>query len=113
MPVSKGRSAMIPAGIEGEILVVYMARDRNDPDRHPTVLKGPELVTIAGRSFIAGRLLAYPNYWASERRILLAVERVESIIEFESEQSYRDMRGSYRSGPEKGWRFLFWSGGKK
>ena len=96
---------------QGEVLIVYRKQRGAKRPYSPVLLK-PELVNLGGRMFISGALMTSPKHWAEGKRTHIALDEVTEMIEFESEEAYGKMRSRYRK-PEQGWRFLFWTGGKR
>jgi hypothetical protein len=96
---------------QGEVLVVYRKQRGAKGLYYPTLLK-PELVNLGGRMFISGTVTASSKHWAEGKRTHIAFDEVDQMIEFESEEAYDKTLSGYRK-PEQGWRFLFWTGGKR
>lgn len=94
MPVSE---------IKGEVVIIYLQGQGRKRAGNPTLTE-PELVDLGGQPFIAGSLLTRrSDHWAHGRRWYVPVKVVESIVEFETQEAYRDMMKTCRQGKRR-WR---------
>jgi hypothetical protein len=74
--------SMREIALQGAILVVNMH------GKHGGVLKAPEVVTIGGRPFLTGIASYSQGNWANGQAMHLALDQVESIVEFQSEAEH-------------------------
>ena len=89
--------------INGEVAIVYIRRRVKGRHGGFTLAK-PELVSIGGRRFIAGSLIAGTRgHWGAGRRWYVSVDEVESIVEFATKEAYDEMLKAHPR--RRGWRF--------
>ncbi len=86
---------MNEASISGDVAVVYVR------GREPwgAILKGPRVETLGGRVFLLGTNITREGSWVQGRTTYLAMDHITSIIEFKTEEEYRNRprTGSRRS----------------
>jgi hypothetical protein len=60
------------------------------PRYYGGVLKDYSVTTLAGRSYLTGTAISREGHWAAGRRMHLACDEIATIVEFESEEAWRD-----------------------
>lgn len=93
---------MSEAKIEGAVVLLYLKR-RHKKDRRSPTLAGAELVNLGGRTFLAGSLMCSHGHWADGRRTYFALDEIESMIEFETIEAWKEMIASGGTKARRRW----------